>query len=140
MGGIRAAALAAACCVLCVSGAALAADPAPGAKVADGAVFVGALGAVKLYTQPADPKPLSWTSAKEFCEQLDAAGHKDWALPSDGELELLYKNQKAIGGFKAIDYASGEISATVSTRDFSSGYVGEARSWDVLAFRCVRHG
>jgi hypothetical protein len=137
---LRAGAVAAACLAAFAASAALAAEPAPGSKAADGSIFAGVIGGARLYALPDDPKPLSWGAAKEYCQKLDAHGHQDWAMPDDAELELLYKNHKAIGGFKPTDYASGEIVANVDTRNFADGGEGEGRPWDVVAFRCVRKG
>jgi hypothetical protein len=50
--------------------------------------------------------------AAQLCANLDVNGHKDWFLPSMGELDLIYKNLKlmGLGGFKDDWYWSSSAS------------------------------
>ena len=45
--------------------------------------------------------PLTYTfnQAKEYAARLDAHGHHDWRVPTKGELNVLFRNRAAIGGF-----------------------------------------
>lgn len=49
-----------------------------------------------------------------YCENLDAHGHTDWYLPSIREMQILYANKEAIGGFARDTYyrSSSESNAT----------------------------
>ena len=51
-------------------------------------------------------------NAAQLCASLDVNGHKDWFLPSMGELDLIYKNlkQEGLGGFKDDWYWSSSAS------------------------------
>ncbi|WP_319231070.1 DUF1566 domain-containing protein [Draconibacterium orientale] len=49
---------------------------------------------------------LSDFPAFELCENLDRHGHTDWYLPAKDELNQLYLNQVAIGGFTTSNYWS----------------------------------
>jgi hypothetical protein len=50
--------------------------------------------------------------AAQLCANLNVNGHKDWFLPSMGELDLIYKNLKltGLGGFKNAWYWSSSAS------------------------------
>ena len=78
------------------------AEPKPGDKMADGAVYAGISPDTgkAMYATPADA-PLTYTfnQAQKYAEKLDAHGHKDWRVPTKGELNVLFKNRAAIGGF-----------------------------------------
>lgn len=45
---------------------------------------------------------ISWTAANSYCDNLTAYGYSDWRMPTKAELETMYQNRVAIGGF--IDY------------------------------------
>lgn len=45
---------------------------------------------------------ISWTAANSYCNNLTAYGYSDWRMPTKAELETMYQNRVAIGGF--IDY------------------------------------
>ena len=47
---------------------------------------------------------ISWTAANSYCDNLTAYGYSDWRMPTKAELETMYQNRVAIGGF--IDYYS----------------------------------
>jgi len=51
-------------------------------------------------------------NAAQLCANLDVNGHKDWFLPSMGELDLIYKNLKmmGLGSFKDNWYWSSSAS------------------------------
>ena len=78
------------------------AEPKAGDRMADGTVYAGTSpdSNKPMYTTPADA-PLTYTfnQAQKYAEQLDAYGHKDWRAPTKAELNVLFKNRAAIGGF-----------------------------------------
>jgi hypothetical protein len=77
-------------------------EPKPGDKMPDGAVYAGISPDTNkpMYATPADA-PLTYTfnQAQKYAEHLDAYGHKDWRVPTKGELNVLFQNRAAIGGF-----------------------------------------
>ena len=62
-----------------------------------------------MYTTPADALVRRWlrpprliytcNQAQKYAETLDAHGHKDWRVPTKSELNVLFRNRAAIGGF-----------------------------------------
>jgi hypothetical protein len=50
--------------------------------------------------------------AARLCYDLDLGGHQDWYLPSSSELNLLYLNRDAIGGFNTGQFTSFYWSST----------------------------
>ena len=53
-----------------------------------------------MYTTPEDaPLTPTFNEARQYAERLDANGHQDWRVPTMGELNLLFQNRAAIGGF-----------------------------------------
>jgi hypothetical protein len=74
----------------------------PGHKMPDGTVYAGISPDTgkPMYTMPTDaPLAMEWKQALLYASKLDAAGHNDWRLPSKPELDLLFNNRVAIGGF-----------------------------------------
>ncbi|MBP5709938.1 MAG: DUF1566 domain-containing protein [Bacteroidales bacterium] len=47
---------------------------------------------------------ISWEAANTYCNNLTAYGYSDWRMPTKEELETMYQNRVAIGGF--IDYVA----------------------------------
>ena len=76
--------------------------PQIGDKMEDGTVYAGISPDTNkpMYATPAHA-PLTYTfnQAQKYAEQLDAYGHKDWRAPTKAELNVLFKNRAAIGGF-----------------------------------------
>jgi len=53
-----------------------------------------------MYVTPQDASgTLKWETAMKYAADLDANGHKDWRLPTKDELNILFENRAAIGGF-----------------------------------------
>jgi Protein of unknown function (DUF1566) len=49
---------------------------------------------------PADaPLSMTFNDAVLYAAKLDAHGHDDWRLPTNAELNVLFNNRAAIGGF-----------------------------------------
>ncbi len=65
----------------------------------------------------------TWEAAKKACKELNENGYNDWYLPSKDELNHLYINRSAVGGFADdVYWSSSEDSADNAwSRYFSSG-------------------
>src|ERR1022692_3528523 len=76
--------------------------PQIGDKMPDGSVYAGVSPDTNkpMYATPADA-PLTYTfnQAQKYAANLDAHCHQDWRVPTKGELNVLYNNRAAIGGF-----------------------------------------
>ena len=57
--------------------------------------------------------------AAKLCSDLELNGYSDWYLPSKDELNKLYINKAAVGGFKSSILSSGYWSSSESTSDYS---------------------
>jgi len=44
-----------------------------------------------MWQNPATGKIMDWKTAKQYCRNLDSDGHKDWRLPTIGELRSLVR-------------------------------------------------
>lgn len=70
-----------------------------------GGVFMGADSTSYGYTQSVSLASSSTTTqAAKFCRSLNYGGYTDWYLPAIEELNLLYTNRTAIGGFSETSY------------------------------------
>jgi hypothetical protein len=79
-------------------------------------------------------------SAAKECADYVSCGYSDWFLPSRDELEQMYINRVAIGGFSTTYYWSSteDDSGNASSRSFSSGALGSSNkdaAWLVRAIR-----
>jgi hypothetical protein len=77
-------------------------DPDVGDKMPDGTIYAGLSPDTgkPIYTTPADASlTMEWNEAMDYTSKLDAHGHQDWCLPSKDELNALFNNRAAIGGF-----------------------------------------
>ena len=80
--------------------------PEIGDKMPDGTIFAGISPDTgkPMYATPEDaPLRMEWQKAMNYAASLDAHGHEDWRLPSRAELNVLFNNQAAIGGFKTLE-------------------------------------
>jgi hypothetical protein len=81
------------------------AEPKPpqvGDKMPDGTIYAGLSPDTgkSMYAMAEDaPQRMEWKEAKKYVKKLDALGHKDWRLPTQGELSVVFNNRAAIGGF-----------------------------------------
>ncbi len=54
----------------------------------------------KLYTMSKDaPLTMKWQDAVNYTATLNVSGHNDWRLPTKCELNTMFKERAAIGGF-----------------------------------------
>src|ERR1019366_2965277 len=76
--------------------------PKVGDKMEDGAVYAGISPHTNkpMYATPADASlTLTFNDAQKYAAKLDAHGHQDWHVPTKAELNVLFNNRAAIGGF-----------------------------------------
>jgi hypothetical protein len=79
--------------------------PAPGDKMPDGTVYAGISPDTGkgMYATPTDAYlTMAFNEAKEYAQDLNrqkALGHDDWHVPTKNELNVLFNNRAAIGGF-----------------------------------------
>lgn len=114
----------------------------PGQRCNDGTIFAGVDSATNylVYVTRTDSAIANLTSAVDTCSALVDAGHTDWRLPLQSELQLAYDNRDAIGFFSAAPYWTGtEVSSTtVVAIDFMDGLVGQVAKTNSYRSRCVR--
>jgi len=73
-----------------------------GEVMPDGTVYAGVSPETgkAMFTTAADaPATCGFHEAQEYAAKLDANGHLDWRVPTKGELNVLFANREAIGGF-----------------------------------------
>jgi len=80
------------------------------------------------------------SGAAHYCDDLVEGGYSDWYLPSDEELNKLYLNRVAIGGFSPAGYwSSSEAAAGRAWRqNFYDGYVNSMYKYLTNGVRAVR--
>jgi Concanavalin A-like lectin/glucanases superfamily len=88
------------------------------------------------------PSPAPYVAARH-CDALVAHGKSDWYLPAQEELNVLYNNRMAIGGFSTsvstYYWNSSEAADSgAGARDFNNGTPSVHAKWDVKPIRCVR--
>jgi len=102
------------------------AEPKIGDKMPDGTVYAGISPDTNqpMYTTPADaPLTMKFNKAQKYAAKLDAHGHQDWRVPTKAELNVLFNNRAAIGGFNATgSYPAGWY--------WSSSQGGKWGAWD----------
>ena len=101
---------------------------------------------------PAKASPLprrrrrSCRGCSAYAAKLDAHGHDDWRVPTKGELNVLFQNRAAIGGFDVSGsspagwYWSSSQSGYFDAWDqrFSDGSQDDDGKDSVSSLRCVR--
>lgn len=91
------------------------------------------------------PSPAPYVAARH-CDDLVAHGHSDWYLPAQDELNILWRNRVAIGGFDlsgsnpAGFYWSSSHFSNYGARgqDFGVGFLISTSKLNRLSVRCVR--
>ena len=80
------------------------------------------------------------TSAIQICYELNEGGYQDWYLPAKDELNCLFQNSVAIGGFANDFYWSSTESSALGAwgQDFVGGIQFDDDKDDSLRVRCVR--
>ena len=120
-----------------------------GQTMTDGSIFAGVSPDTgrNMFVTPADA-PLAYTfnQAQDYAEALDGHGHRDWRVPTKGELKLLFDNLAAIGGFDLSGaFPSGwywsssqDTSYSAWSQRFSDGHQSEHGDAMSSSLRCVR--
>jgi hypothetical protein len=101
-------------------------EPKVGDRMPDGTVLAGISPDTNkpMYATPADASlTMTLSEARAiFAAKLDAHGHKDWRVPTKAELNVLFNNRAAIGGF--------DISGSVPAGWYwSSSHNGKWSAW-----------
>ena len=100
-----------------------------------------------MYAMPVDASlTMKFNEARDYAARLDAHGHKDWRVPTKAELNVLFNNRAAIGGFgiggsTPADWywsASPYCKLGAWGQRFSDGYQYNDYKDDPSAVRCVR--
>ena len=76
--------------------------PRIGEMMPDKTIYVGVSPdtGMPMYTTPADaPLGMKWKMAMKYAADLHANGHHDWRVATKNELNMLFNNRAAIGGF-----------------------------------------
>jgi hypothetical protein len=124
-------------------------EPQIGGEMPDGTIYAGVspdTGKAMYAMYGSAPLTMKWKQAMEYAAKLDAHGHKDWRAPTKSELNVLYNNRAAIGGFdeSGSDPAGWYWSSSQGTNGdawaqrFSDGYqYNYFKNYD-SSLRCVR--
>jgi hypothetical protein len=128
------------------------AEPKPpqmGDKMPDGTIYAGVSPDTgkAMYAMPSDA-PLSYTfnEVQKYPKKLDVYGHQDWRVPTKVELNVLFNNLAAIGGFNVTgSNPAGWYWSTSSynlwsawVQRFSDGYQLNNAKGGHSSVRCVR--
>jgi hypothetical protein len=122
-----------------------------GGKMPDGTLYAGISPDTnkKLYTTPEDaPGVYTWNAAIEYCKALSTSGHRDWRMPTIGELAVQFNNRADIGGFNetgSMQKATGYYWSSLQVGDgdawaqrFNDGFHEDLHKEDNSSLRCVR--
>ncbi len=129
------------------------AERKPGDRMPDGSVYAGLSPDTgkAMYATPKDT-PLTYTfnQAQKYAAKLDAHGHHDWRAPTKGELNVLFQNRAAIGGFdesgsnpagwywSSSEYIYNMDCSMAWAQRFSEGSQTHDYKYKDLSLRCVR--
>ena len=92
------------------------------------------------------PRAYNWDSGSQYCADLQAHGHHDWRVPTKGELNVLFQNRAAIGGFNEPGshpagwyWSSSQLNYNGAwAQRFSDGYQSINLKNYASSLRCVR--
>ena len=108
--------------------------------------YVDDTGKHGLIAAPADePGTYAWNDALAVCDELVLKGYDDWLLPSKDELNILYVNKTAIGGFiEAVYWSSSKADYPWTwCQDFSNGnqdsHVTSGTASGIYRVRAIRY-
>jgi hypothetical protein len=100
-----------------------------------------------LFTTPVDlPEIMVWFDAMRIASRAMLHGHGDWRVPTSRQLDLLYQNHEAIGGFNESGFASegwywssvSPLYGLVWARRFRDGNSDTASKLSLISVRLVR--
>jgi hypothetical protein len=123
--------------------------PAIGEVMPDGTVYasVSPETGKAMFTTAADaPATCTFNQAQENAVKLDARGRRDWRVPTKDELNVLYQNRAAIGGFEEPGsdpvgwyWSSSQFNEYIAWgQRFSDGHQDFSNKSNVSSLRCVR--
>lgn len=120
--------------------------PQIGDKMPDGTIYAGISpdSSGPMYAMAADGPRVKFEEAQSYASHLDSQGHQDWRLPSKAELQVLFDNRAAIGGFSPHFNPSTYWSSTPYDQTaawcqrFADGYISASVKFNQLFVRCVR--
>jgi hypothetical protein len=103
--------------------------PKIGQKMPDGTIYAGLSPDTgkPMYTTPADaPLTMTFNEAASYAKRISQErylGHDDWRVPTKAELNVLFNNRTAIGGFNVTGkaFAGWYWSTTPNTRWYAWG-------------------
>jgi hypothetical protein len=123
--------------------------PTVGEVMPDGTVYAGVSPETgqAMFTTAADaPATCTFNEAQDYAAKLDVHGYRDWRVPTKEELNVLFANRAAIGGFE--ESGSETVgwywsSSPYSSRNawaqrFSDGYQDMSRKYYYTSLRYVR--
>ena len=132
-----------------------------GSTMPDGTIYAGYQPEIirPMYTTPVDaPGTYTWDEAAAYCSSYEQgiSGGNIWHLPTDGELNVLFANRAAIGGFNETGsfpagfywsslptgvMGTGSDNAQIETAldaRFSNGFQSIDDKRFAISLRCVR--
>ena len=88
----------------------------------------------------------AFNKAQKYVAKLGAYGHQDWRVPTKGELNVLFQNRAAIGGFNETgSFTTGwywsstpKSNSLAWVQRFSDGTQGNFYADSISSLRCVR--
>jgi hypothetical protein len=101
--------------------------PQIGDEMPDGTIYAGISPDTNkpMYAMPDDaPGTYNFQDANNYASVLDLHGHCDWRLPTKAELNILFDNRIAIGGFN------------LAPSSLAAWYWSSLESYDWLAWVC----
>jgi hypothetical protein len=115
----------------------------------DGTIYAGIspdTNAPMFTTAKDAPFPMNWHTAATYARDLFAHGRADWRVPTSAELNVLFNNRAAIGGFTGARllrpgwYWSSSEQRYFDAKDqrFSDGHQSAHRKYHQSAVRCIR--
>jgi hypothetical protein len=123
--------------------------PKIGASMPDGSIYAGVSPDTgkPMYATPKDaPMHCNFNQAAAYAAELEAHGCQDWRVPTKDELNVLFQNHAAIGGFDTTGSdpagwywsSSRYYHLTAWGQRFSDGCEGHDSRVVQSALRCVR--
>jgi len=119
-----------------------------GASTPDGSVYAGVSPDTgkPMFATPKDvPMHCNFNQAADYAATLNAHGHKDWRVPTKAELNVLFGNRAAIGGFDTTGsnpagwyWSSSRGNDNAWAQRFSDGYQYTSFRYYASSLRCVR--
>src|ERR1700681_744184 len=122
--------------------------PTIGGVMPDGTVYAGISPDTgkAMYATPKDaPLTYAFNQAQKYAAKLDAHGHQDWRAPTKGELNVLFQNRAAIGGFDESGsnpagwyWSSSQNLIIAWAQRLSEGLQSNSLKGSVSSLRCVQ--